>query len=212
MRRCAWWQSGPRSGEGKLATSTEIQAVWRILSANYVTHAKSLTAGQLAEQLEVWFALLSDLDAELLRAAALQHMAASKWFPTVAELREIVAALLSERPATAMEEWGLVVETFSDLRFYRYADGYHKFPAFENAITARVVQAMGWTRLKESEDSTADRARFLQAYDTLAQRAREDGLLLPQVRELGEQQRLRHSATAALVGQVAARLRLGGAA
>jgi len=72
------------------------------------------------------------------------------------------------------------------------------------------VQAMGWTRLKESEDYTADRARFLQAYDTLAQRAREDGLLLPQVRELGEQQRLRMGATQALVGQVAARLRLGG--
>ena len=82
-----------------------------------MTHAKSLSAAQLAEQLEVWFALLSDLDAELLGAAALQHMAASKWFPTVAELREIVAALLSERPPTAMEEWGMVVETFSDLRY-----------------------------------------------------------------------------------------------
>ena len=44
-----------------------------------------------------------------------------------------------------MEEWGLVVETFADLRYYRYADGYHAFPEFANPITARVVQAMGWT-------------------------------------------------------------------
>ena len=70
---------------------------------------------------------------------------------------------------------------------------------------------MGWTRLKESEDYTADRARFLQAYDTLAQRALEDGLLLPQVRALGERQRLRIGAAQAVIGQVAARLRLGAA-
>lgn len=204
MRRCAWWQSGPRSGGDNVATSTDIQAIWRILSANYVTHAKSLTPAQLAEQLEVWFALLADVDPELLRGAALQHMAASKWFPTVAELREIVAALMVERPPTAMEEWGLVVETFGDLRYYRYADGYHAFPEFANPITARVVGAMGWARLKESDDYTADRARFLQAYDTLAQRSRDDAQILPQVRALGEQQRLRQGAMRQLISQVAA--------
>ena len=192
-----------------MATSNDIQAVWRILSANYVTHAKNLTPAQLEEQLQVWYAILGDIDAELLRAAALQHMAGSKWFPTVAELREIAAALLVERPATAMEAWGTVVETFADLRFYRYAEGYHEFPTFENPITARVVTAMGWTRLKESEDYTADRARFLQAYDTLAERARTDALILPQVRALGEQRRLNRTAeTQRLIGDVARKLTL----
>ena len=184
-----------------MATSNDIQAVWRILSANYVTHAKNLTPAQLEEQLQVWYAILGDIDPELLRAAALQHMAGSKWFPTVAELREIAAALLVERPATAMEAWGTVVETFSDLRFYRYAEGYHEFPTFENPITQRVVTAMGWTRLKESEDYTADRARFLQAYDTLVTRAHEDALILPQVRAIGDRRRLE-----ALFGDVSRRL------
>lgn len=188
-----------------MATINEVQAVWKILSANYVTHAKTLSPAQLQEQLEVWAALLSDLPGDILKAAALQHMAGSKWFPQVAELRELAAALLVERPATAMEEWGVVVDTFSDLRFYRYADGYHEFPTFENPITARVVAAMGWARLKESEDYTADRARFIQAYDTLAQRSAEDARVLPQVTAAAEAYRLGtgHERVKQLVGGVA---------
>lgn len=173
-----------------MATTGEIQAIWKILSANYVTHAKSLTPAQLEEQLQVWYAILADIPSDILRAAALQHMAGSKWFPQVAELRDIAAALLVERPATAMEEWGKVVETFSDLRYYRYADGYHEFPTFANPLTARVVAAMGWARLKESEDYTADRARFVQAYDALAARAAEDAKILPQVAAAAEAHRL----------------------
>lgn len=83
-----------------MATTGEIQAIWKILSANYVTHAKSLTPAQLEEQLQVWYAILADIPSDILRAAALQHMAGSKWFPQVAELRDLAAALLVERPAS----------------------------------------------------------------------------------------------------------------
>ena len=69
-------------------------------------------------------------------------------------------------------------------RYYRYADGFHEFPVFDDPITQRVVNAMGWGNLCGSEDATADRARFLQGYEAVARRMQDDRATLPVVREL----------------------------
>jgi hypothetical protein len=167
-----------------MATSLEIRQVYNLLAVNYPAHVAKLTPDDMSNLLALWIQLLGDLPGDVLKAAALQHMAVSQWFPAVAELRQQAGTLAAPAQSTAIEAWGEVTAAMASARYYRYADGFHEFPRFTDPITQRVVDAMGWGNLCGSEDATADRARFLQGYEAVSKRMQDDRALLPVVREL----------------------------
>lgn len=160
-----------------MATTNEIHRVWMVLISAYPSWEKELSEDKLADTLTIYERLLQDIPGEALEAAALQLIAECKFFPTVAELRAKALSLLGPRSPSPMEAWGEVKMAFS--RYGRY-----QAPKFENPITAKVVQSMGWLSLCDSENEASDRARFIQAYEVLCQRERKDALLLPEVRRL----------------------------
>ena len=167
-----------------MATELEIKQIHNLLAINYPAHVAKLSGADLKVQLALWVQLLADIDGEVLKAAALQHMARSQWFPAVAELRHEAGAILAPAAQSAIEAWGDVTAAMALARYYRYADGFHEFPQFADPVTQRVVDAMGWGNLCGSEDGTADRARFLQGYEAIVKRHQEERATLPIVREL----------------------------
>lgn len=167
-----------------MATSTEIQQVYNLLGVNYVAQIGKLDKDAVKSQLALWQQLLADIPGEVLKAAALQHMAQSQWFPAVAELRQAAGAIAAPAQSTAIEAWGEVVAAMASTRYYRYADGFHELPQFADPVTQKVVDALGWGNLCASEDSTADRARFLQGYEAVAKRLHTERATLPIVRDL----------------------------
>lgn len=167
-----------------MATSLEIRQVYNLLAVNYPAQAAKMTPDDMSNLLALWIQLLGDIDGDVLKAAALQHMAQSQWFPAVAELRQQAGAIVAQPSSTAIEAWGEVTAAMASTRYYRYADGFHEFPKFADPITQKVVDAMGWGNLCGSEDATADRARFLQGYEAVAKRTQDDRALLPFVRDL----------------------------
>ena len=85
-----------------MATELEIKQVHNLLAINYPAHVAKLSAADIQAQLALWVQLLGDLPGDVLKAAALQHMARSQWFPAVAELRTRRARLsprLRRRPS-----------------------------------------------------------------------------------------------------------------
>ena len=123
--------------------------------------------------------LLADLPDEALRTAALRHIATSKWFPTVAELRTAAAEIVNPSSAeqTAIEAWGDVVDTFSSGECYA-GENLIKAPVFNNPLTARSVTALGgWVHLCHSDNEPADRARFIQVFEQLQARERSERIL-----------------------------------
>jgi hypothetical protein len=79
-------------------------------------------------------------------------------------------------------------------------------PQFANPVTAQVVRCLGgWRSIMASDLQAAERARFIDAYDELVKRERETGLMLPEVRQLREANRV-----TGLIGQVTRQL-TGGA-
>jgi len=170
-------------------TLDEFKAIWTVLCLAYPTWSRENSAEMMAQTLRLYYRLLRDTPAEVLEAAAIQHVATSRFFPTIAELRETVLTLSAPPTPPAMAAWGELREALADSRYYRYQDGYHESPKFANPVLQQVVDAMGFGVLQLSEDQVADRARFIQAYETFARRAREDALMLPQVRSVA--QRLR---------------------
>lgn len=155
---------------------TEFAQVWGVLALAYPNWARERDAAALKETLRLYWQLLSDIPMEQLKQAALRHIAASRFFPTVAELRESTATLLQAPAQTALEAWGEVTGAMSDARYYVYAD-HCNVPEFANPITNRLVASMGWRNLCNSDNVIADRARFTAAYDTLVQRQQSEAAL-----------------------------------
>ena len=53
-----------------------------------------------ADTLQVYAEALADLDADLLRRIAQEHILSERWFPTIAELRERAAEIVCDLPPT----------------------------------------------------------------------------------------------------------------
>lgn len=126
--------------------------------------------------------MLSDIDPTVLETAVLQHIATSRFFPTVAELRE--AAMKIASPAcqhpTSAEAWGEVKGQMRKV-------GWCGHPWFSDPLIYKIVAIFGWQELCGSENDEADRAHFMQMYQTSLEREKQDAELLPQTRTLRDE-------------------------
>ncbi len=142
-----------------------------------LVHAYPL-ANISVETIEVYCALLADLEPERLRAAVLQHIAQSRFFPTVAELRELILGQLGAPAADALAAWGEVMQQVR-------AVGIYGAPAFADPLTGSLVGALGWRNICNDETgNVANRARFLDAFAARSRQLDLQARNLPQLREL----------------------------
>jgi hypothetical protein len=163
-----------------MASDEEILTIFNMLRANYHYAMKDMAAKQISDLEVLWCELLGDVDGDLLRAAALQHATTSKWFPTVAELRQLAADITLGHKMTAMEAWGEVTRQIRTI-------GHWDKPEFSDLLVRKLVSDMGWLNLCMSEMPGADRARFMDGYNALLSRERREVLELPLVSKMRRQ-------------------------
>ncbi len=177
--------------------------VIHLLSATY-SHAFG------PEQTRAYVATLADIDGELLKAAALRFIENNTYprIPTPGELRQHAAEIVTSAqglPAGA-EAWG---EVMHQLRYV----GSWGAPAWDNPLIAAAVKDVGgWMNLCMSDNPTADRARFIAAYDERLKRRTQDMMQLPASEKFRERlsERLQ-SEPMRRISDVTQRLRLQGA-
>ncbi len=213
-----------------MATTHEVREIWTALNMAYPYFGKTdrntpRDPRELAATLKLYEQMLADIDGEILALAAKTHIARSKFFPTIAELRE--AALEISRPLRdpAIVAWGDVMAAQNWAWPGRYQELHYTVldsdgvtimtemtvrqdrggePPFDNPLTARACQVLGgWRAIMASECPGAERARFIQAYETLAERERDEAVMLPEVREW---RKMHFKPVASLVAKVALQL------
>jgi len=156
-----------------MASESDVARVVSILSAAYPNWNVS------PYTVEVYYQDLKDIDAHELEIAC-QHCrteAGRKFAPSVGELRGAVMDLrrASLQIPSAYEAWGEVLKAFIEV-------GHNGSPQWSHPLIAKTVRSLGWRNLCMSEDQTADRARFLQAYEQLTQRAESEMMMVPNVK------------------------------
>lgn len=176
-----------------MASIDEIMSVFSMLAANYHYAMRDMSPKQVSDLQVLWCELLRDLDGDILKAAALQHVSESKWFPSIAELRDAAAQLMTPDRMTPVEAWGEVVRAFS-------YPGRYGNPQFNDPITAEVINDLGWIKLCDSEMQETDRARFIQGYMDRLKRERRLTTELPQVAEV--RNRIKQIARARCIPQI----------
>ena len=134
------------------------------------------------EVMDVWFALLHDLDYQILSKALQKHMLTNKFKPTVAELREIYAGLICPVISDWSEGWEQVSKAIGHYGMYRTEEAMESF----DEVTREAVKRLGFQNICLSENIVADRARFAEIYQAIQQRKRiavNIGSALPDLQE-----------------------------
>jgi len=139
------------------------------------------------ETLTGYYAILHDLDADLLKAATIEYGSKdTPWPPSAGQLRQLAFDLVdrSQGRISAYEAWGKVVRKIGTHGVYRGE------PAFEEPAIAHAIQGVGgWrTICMTPEDSLfSTRARFVEAFKRYRQEEQQQTRMLPQIRELTQQ-------------------------
>lgn len=120
----------------------------------------------------------ADIPLDVLEAAAKQYIATNKFYPTVAELRDIALQIARPEIPSAIEAWGEVEKQMVSI-------GHVGVPQFSHPLIGAMVKYLGgWKKLCLSENGVADRARFIDGYKQLEVREQKEMQMLPQVKEL----------------------------
>jgi hypothetical protein len=132
------------------------------------------------EAVDVYVAVLGDIPADLLQASIV-HLASMprEFMPPPGVIRQTAFELRASAVSAPDEfqAWAEVTRAISDVGSYR-------LPEFSHPTIAEAVRQIGgWRLVCLSEDATADRARFLQAFKQLSERGEAETRMLPAVRE-----------------------------
>jgi len=159
----------------------EFAKLWTVLTAAYPAFKTP------AATIEVYARALNDLDFQLAEAAVLDAISKSKFFPTVAEIRETAARLVtgadSRKPA--LEAWGDVRTAVNKFGTH----GWEQASEWLDQQTAETIRALGWQTFCQSDvdDEMSWRARFVELYDQFSRREVRQAQMLPAVREVQQQ-------------------------
>ena len=159
-----------------MASEKQVRGLLRAISGAYPTF--ELTD----DRVSIYVKLLADLDAEALIAATQQHIATSKFPPTVAELREACASLTRPALPAWADAWGEVLDAIRRV-------GYLGRPSFSHPLITQAVHSMGGWKLlcaMEISETATQRAQFRDVYNAYASRATATANLLPDVRAAAE--------------------------
>jgi hypothetical protein len=124
---------------------------------------------------EVYESRLLDLDRAAAHRAVTRIMDTSRFPPTIAEIREACAAISVGAVRGGGEAW---LDVMAEIR---RAGGYGR-PRFRDPIIAGIIADWGWARMCWEGMIDADRARFIDMYESIAARQRADvqsGIALP---------------------------------
>jgi hypothetical protein len=128
---------------------------------------------------EIYYQTLSDIPADELKAAVLHCITQSgrAFAPSVGEIRGAVAELRSfaANVPSSFQAWQEVQQQIL------INGGDYGNPEWSSPLVEEAVRRMGWRNLRMSEDQTADRARFLQCYEQIVERATKNEMILPHV-------------------------------
>ena len=152
-------------------TELEAAKIVAVLVTAFPGHFGRLDQLQQAETRALYRRMLLDLDAKAAEAAVMRLISTSRFWPSVAEIRDATLTVTAGHKRTGLEAWRDVVAKIG-------SHGRDKVPGvdfvFDDALVHRCVMSLGWRVLCDSENEIADRAHFVRMYESIAATSRAD--------------------------------------
>ena len=126
------------------------------------------------EAMSLWYQELQDIPYEVAQAGLRKYVATNKWSPTIAEIREMASSVMNGAIPDWSESWEKVCTALRKFGRNRAVEGM----ATLDEITRETVKRIGgFTYLCNSENVVADRSRFEQVYNAIAERKKKENQL-----------------------------------
>lgn len=136
--------------------------------------------------LALWYGMLSDIPYKVAEAAVSKHVASNKYPPTVAEIREISAQIISGDDPDWSKAWSDVVYAMAKFGWYRTSEALESL----DGLTRETVKRLGFEQLCHSENIAADQRRFKEIFEMIAQRKKADAQIPPALKQIIHQIRI----------------------
>jgi hypothetical protein len=127
----------------------------------------------------VYELMMQDLDYSQTKAAVTRIICTSKFFPSIAEIREACLVVTDGSIRTGGDAWAEVKAAVR--KFGRSYGPDDPLPVFDDTILVRAMRMWGsWNSLCNApEDDPGGRARFIEFYDSLARDKRRETVSRP---------------------------------
>lgn len=122
------------------------------------------------QAMSLWYMELKDIPGEIAMMALREHVHTSKWSPSISDIRELAAGIQSSETLDWGEAWQKVVMAIRKKGMYREEEALESL----DDITRAAVERLGFQNLCLSENPVADRARFKDIFEQLAERRRRE--------------------------------------
>lgn len=150
---------------------SEAARIVAVLLIAFPAQGSKLSETQQTQLAEVFADTLGDLSYGQCNAAIRVLIQTRQFMPTVSEIRTAVLDLERGPVRSGGDAWGSVLQAMK-------SKGAHRSPGvdftFDDPVVAHCVQRLGWRDLCLSENTVADRARFIELYDKLAVEQRRE--------------------------------------
>lgn len=171
-----------------LMAKAEIIKILAILKANYSNAFKDMTKQEAEAKINLWTSMFADVEPEEMLLAVQKIIATKPYFPTVAEVRSVLAEIKAERILDAGAAWEEVRAAIREYGRYQPEQAFQSM----SPVTRLVAKRMGWIELCMSEEQSIDRAHFFKIYQTEESRQKENALLPLEMFEKLEQKQLEY--------------------
>lgn len=123
-----------------------------------------------ADAFNMWFALIGDLPYEVCNVSIQKYMLTNKFPPTVAEIREMAANVVSGDPLTWGESWERALNAVRRYGSYNKAEALNSL----DPLTRKCVESIGYMELCMSENIMVERAHFQKIFEVYQKREQTD--------------------------------------
>jgi len=114
---------------------------------------------------EVYSLALADLPLEEARAAVVEHLGTSRFWPSIAEIRELVARRRTGLP-DAETAWAIVVRAAEAANAEIAERGSYRRVPFACELIEKAVAIIGWERIRSGEDRSILSSQFRKLYES----------------------------------------------
>lgn len=136
-----------------------------------------------SQAMELWFRQLEDIPYDLAEMALNKWVATNKWSPTIADIREQAASVVSGEKPLWSDGWEEVVRAIKNYGSYGQKEAMESM----SDITRMAVRRMGYIDLCRSENPVADRANFRMIFEQIAEREQKQNQLPVSLKNLIEE-------------------------
>lgn len=134
-----------------------------------------------SQAMELWYRQLQDIPCEVAEVALQKWVSVNKWSPSIADIRELAASICGGEISDWGESWEKVI---SACRRYGRNRALEAMESFDDITREAVKRVGGFIYICNSENIVADRARYEQVYNALAERKKKENQIPLPVHEV----------------------------